>query len=164
MTMSQNGEEITDQDENPPVEIRSTRRKASSMSVIGMMMSDRDLPVEAGDMRMMSRWKMDGRGLKLVGPVVVLPRVEVGTSMVLALTDMTVVELVEDGAMGMPSPHPPQRRRAPMVIRTGSTNFSGSMSGGGNRDDGRWSCSGDCQCRGVMKRRREFYKSRGWRA
>jgi len=161
MTMSQNGVGITDQDENPPVETHSTGRRASNTSVIGMMMSDRDLPVEAGDTRMMSPWKMAGQGLKLVGPVVVPPRVEVGTSMVLALIDMTVVELVEDGAMGMPSPHPPQRRRAPMVIRTGSTNSNGSMSGGGNQDDGRWRCSGECKCRGDMKRRRDLYRSRG---
>jgi hypothetical protein len=121
MTTYQNGVKIMEQAENQQAEIHSTRRRASPLSVIGMMMLDKFLEV-VGVTRMMLRWKMDGRGLKLVGLAVAMVGVEVVIGMeVEVLRGTTVVAVGE--VMGTPSLHPLQRR-APTVIPIGSTSSS----------------------------------------
>jgi hypothetical protein len=119
-----NGVKIMEQVENQQAEIHSTRRRASQWSVIGMMMLDKLLEV-VGVTRMMLRWKMGGRGLKLVGLVLVVVGVEVVIDMEVEVLRGTTV-VVEDEVMGMLSLHPLQRR-APMVIPTGSTSSSLSV-------------------------------------
>jgi len=121
MTTYQNGVKIMDQAENQQVETHSTRRRASRSLAIGMMMLDKLLEV-VGDTRMMLRWKMDGRGLKLAGLVLVLVEAGEVTGMEVEVSrGMTVV--VVDEVMGTLSLHPPQRR-APTVIPIGSTSSS----------------------------------------
>jgi len=123
--MYQNGVKIMDQAENPPVETLSTRKRASRSSAIGMMMLDKLLEV-VGDMRMMLHWTMDGLGPMPAGLVLALAeQVEVTDMEVEVLIGMTVVE--EDEVMGTLNLRPLRRRRAPMVIPTGSTSSSLSV-------------------------------------
>jgi hypothetical protein len=155
MTTYQNGVKIMEQAENQQAEIHSTRRRASQLSVIGTMMLDKLLEV-VGDTRMMLRWKMGGRGLKLAGLVLV---VVVGVEMVIGmevevLRDMTVV--VEDEVMGTLNLHLHQRR-APMVIPIGSTSSS-LLELGKDRSDQSWRCRNVCV--GERRRAVDCYMSR----
>lgn len=112
MTTSQNGVKITDPVENPPVEIHSTERRASSPSVTGMMIVPllglgpvpALMVLRTGEVtQMMLRWMMVGREQ-------VVEEVETGSRLVEA----------EVGVGTMNTSNPPQRRRQ-MGIRTGNT-------------------------------------------
>ena len=112
MTTYQNGVKITDPVENPPVEIHSTERRASSLSVIGMTTVPllglgpvlAPMVLRTGEvMQMMLRWMM-------VGQVQVVEEAETGSRLVEA----------EVGVGTMNTFNPPRRRR-PMGIRTGNT-------------------------------------------
>jgi hypothetical protein len=154
-TTYQNGVKIMEQVENQQAGIHSTRRRASQWSVIGMMMLDKLLEV-VGVTRMMLRWKMDGRGLKLVGLVLVVAvGVEVAIGMEVEVLRGTTV-VVEDEVMGTPSLHPLQRR-APMVIPTGSTSSS-LLELGKDRSDQTWRCRDVCV--GERRRAVDCYMSR----
>jgi hypothetical protein len=121
MTTYQNGAKIMEQAGNQQAEIHSTRRRASQLSVIGTMMLDKLLEV-VGVTRMMLRWKMDGRGLKLVGLAVAMVEVLVVIDMEVEVSRGTTV-MVEDEVMAMLNLHLLQRR-APTAIPIGSTSSS----------------------------------------
>jgi len=154
MTTYQNGAKIMEQAENQQAETHSTRRRASQLSVIGTMMLDKLLEV-VGVTRMMLLWKMDGRGLKLVGlaPAVVGVGVVIGME-VEVLRGTTVVAV--DEVMGTLSLHPLQRR-APMVIPTGSTSSSLSMLADKKADVSRRHTA---VCVGDRRRAVDCYRSR----
>jgi hypothetical protein len=121
MTTYQNGVKIMEQAENQQAEIHSTRRRASQWLVIGTMMLDKLLEV-VGDTRMMLRWKMDGRGLKLVGLAVAMVEALVVIDMEVEVSRGTTV-VVKDEVMAMLNLHLLQRR-APTAIPIGSTSSS----------------------------------------
>jgi hypothetical protein len=154
MTTFQNGVKIMEQAENQQAEIHSTRRRASQLSVIGMTMLDKLLEV-VGVTRMMLLWKMDGRGLKLVGLAVAMVGVEVVIDMEVGVSRGTTV-VVEDEVMGTLSLHPLQRR-APMGIPIGSTSSS-LLELGKHRSDQSWRCRNVCA--GERRRAVDCYMSR----
>ena len=154
--MYQNGVKIMDQAGNPPVETLSTRRRASRSSATGMTMPGKLLE-GVGDTRMMSPWTMGGLGPMPAGLVrALVEQVEVTDTEVEVLIGMTVVE--EDEVMGTLNLRPLRRRRAPMVIPTGSTSSSLSVLADQSQATSR---RYEEVCVGKGRRAVERYRSRG---